>query len=158
MAEKKTSSAKKTAAKKTTAKETAAKKTTAKKTAGKKTTAKKTAAKKTTTKKIAAKKTTTKKIAAKKTTAKKVAPKKAPEEKVTVQVAPAVEKPAKKPGLLRITQTRSPIGRPANQKATLKALGLRRIRHTVEQRDTPSIRGMVRTVIHLVDVVEVQGS
>ncbi|MCI0696481.1 50S ribosomal protein L30 [candidate division KSB1 bacterium] len=56
---------------------------------------------------------------------------------------------------LRITQTRSYIGRPEDQRQTLKALGLRRIRHTVVHNDTPQIRGMVRKVIHLIRVEEV---
>jgi large subunit ribosomal protein L30 len=56
---------------------------------------------------------------------------------------------------LKITQTRSYIGRPQDQRQTLKALGLRRIRHTVVQNDTPQIRGMVRKVIHLIRVEEV---
>jgi large subunit ribosomal protein L30 len=56
---------------------------------------------------------------------------------------------------LRITQTRSYIGRPQDQRQTLKALGLRRIRHTVVHNDTPQIRGMVTKVIHLIRVEEV---
>ena len=58
-------------------------------------------------------------------------------------------------GTLRITQVRSTIGRPHDQERTIKALGLRRIRHTVECVDTPSIRGMVTHVRHLVTVEEV---
>jgi len=63
---------------------------------------------------------------------------------------------AKKPAEahLRITQVRSAIGCPADQKATVKALGLKRIRHTVEQPDTPSVRGMVHKVRHLVEMKE----
>ncbi|MBA2364602.1 MAG: 50S ribosomal protein L30 [Chloroflexia bacterium] len=59
---------------------------------------------------------------------------------------------------LRITLKRSTIGRPPNQRATVRSLGLRRINHTVEQQDTPSVRGMVRTVQHLVAVEEMQAS
>ncbi|RMF84077.1 MAG: 50S ribosomal protein L30 [Nitrospirae bacterium] len=55
---------------------------------------------------------------------------------------------------LIITQVRSAIGRPRDQRATLRGLGLRRIRHTVERPDTPAIRGMVRKVAHLVQVEE----
>ncbi len=55
---------------------------------------------------------------------------------------------------LRITQVRSLIGRPENQRATVRALGIRRINHTVEQNDTPEIRGMVRKVSHLLQVTE----
>lgn len=58
-------------------------------------------------------------------------------------------------GTLRITQTRSAIKRPKKQKLTLEALGIRRIRHTVEHRDSPEIRGMVDVVSHLVQVEEV---
>ena len=57
-------------------------------------------------------------------------------------------------GTLRITQTRSAIKRPKKQALTLEALGIRRIRHTVEQKDTPEIRGMINVVSHLVHVEE----
>lgn len=56
---------------------------------------------------------------------------------------------------LRITQVRSLIGRPADQRATVRSLGLRRIRHTVVHPDRPEIRGMLRKVPHLVDWEEV---
>jgi len=55
---------------------------------------------------------------------------------------------------LRITQVRSAIGIKPRQRGTLRALGLRRINHTVEQPDRPEIRGMVGTVPHLVKVEE----
>lgn len=55
---------------------------------------------------------------------------------------------------LKITQTKSVIKTLANQKATMKALGLRRIRHTVIKQDTPAIRGMIEKVKHLVKVEE----
>ncbi len=58
---------------------------------------------------------------------------------------------------LRITQTRSLIGRPADQRATVASLGLKRIRHTVVQPDRPEIRGMLRKVPHLVSFEEVDG-
>jgi large subunit ribosomal protein L30 len=51
---------------------------------------------------------------------------------------------------LRITQVRSAIGAKPKQRATLRALGLRRINHTVEHADRPEIRGMVAKVPHLV--------
>ena len=57
---------------------------------------------------------------------------------------------------LRITQVRSLIHAAAPQRRTVQALGLRRIRHTVVHRDTPSIRGMIRKVSHLVAVSEVE--
>jgi large subunit ribosomal protein L30 len=55
---------------------------------------------------------------------------------------------------LKLTQKRSVIGRPARQKATMVALGLRKINATVEVEATPQILGMVRKVSHLVEVVE----
>lgn len=57
---------------------------------------------------------------------------------------------------LRITQTKSASGHPADQKATVQALGIRRMQHTVEHDDTPQIRGMVFKVRHLVQVVEIK--
>ena len=56
---------------------------------------------------------------------------------------------------LRVTQVRSTAGKPRRQRATLRALGLRRIRHTVLQEDRPEIRGMLARVNHLVTVEEV---
>jgi large subunit ribosomal protein L30 len=58
-------------------------------------------------------------------------------------------------GTLRITQVRSAIGSKPKQRGTLRALGLRRINHTVEHRDRPEIRGMISRVPHLVTVEEV---
>ena len=55
---------------------------------------------------------------------------------------------------LKITKKRSVIGRPARQKATMEALGLRKINATVEVEGTPQVLGMVRKVSHLVEVVE----
>ena len=55
---------------------------------------------------------------------------------------------------LRITQVRSAIGCPADQKATVKALGLKRMHDTVEQSDNPAVRGMIAKVHHLVKVEE----
>ena len=55
---------------------------------------------------------------------------------------------------LKITQTRSTIRRPGDQKRTIEALGLGRIGRTVEHSDTPQIRGMVNKVSHLVSVEE----
>ena len=56
---------------------------------------------------------------------------------------------------LKITQVRSSIGAKPKQRGTLRALGLRRINHTVEHPDRPEIRGMVKRVPHLVQVEEV---
>jgi large subunit ribosomal protein L30 len=60
--------------------------------------------------------------------------------------------------LLRITQTRSLIGRPQDQRDTVRSLGLKRIRHTVEQPDRPEIRGMLNKVPHLVSWEAADGS
>lgn len=56
---------------------------------------------------------------------------------------------------LRVTQTRSAVGRPADQGKTLKALGLGKIGRTVEQVDNESVRGMLFKVKHLVNVEEI---
>jgi large subunit ribosomal protein L30 len=56
---------------------------------------------------------------------------------------------------LVITQVRSSIGCKQNQRATLLSLGLRKIRQQVERDDNPQIRGMIKTVRHLVTVEEV---
>jgi large subunit ribosomal protein L30 len=58
---------------------------------------------------------------------------------------------------LKVTQVRSAIGIKPKQRGTLRALGLRRIRHTVMHADRPEIRGMLAKVPHLVTVEEVQG-
>ncbi|NOX90494.1 MAG: 50S ribosomal protein L30 [Calditrichaeota bacterium] len=55
---------------------------------------------------------------------------------------------------IKITQVRSVIGRPENQRLTIKALGLKRINHSVEHTATPQIKGMVNKVRHLVKVEE----
>lgn len=55
---------------------------------------------------------------------------------------------------LKITQLRSGIGFDRKQTLALRGLGLRRIRHTVEVEDTPSVRGLILKVRHLVKVEE----
>lgn len=55
---------------------------------------------------------------------------------------------------IKIKQVKSKIGYPIDQKRTLQSLGLRKISQVVEVEDTPSIRGMIRKVHHLVTVVE----
>jgi large subunit ribosomal protein L30 len=57
---------------------------------------------------------------------------------------------------IRVTQTRSKIRRPQNQKRTLEALGLRKLNQVVEHEATPTILGMVNTVKHLISVEEVK--
>jgi large subunit ribosomal protein L30 len=56
---------------------------------------------------------------------------------------------------LKITLVKSTAGRKANQIATVEALGLKKIRDVVEQQDNPQIRGMIRTVSHLVSYEEI---
>jgi len=51
-----------------------------------------------------------------------------------------------------VTLVRSTIGRPKNQEATVRALGLRKLNSSIELPDTDSVRGMVAKVRHLVDV------
>ena len=55
---------------------------------------------------------------------------------------------------IKIKQLRSKIGCPKNQKATLAALGLKKLNAVVEHEDNPSIRGMIEAVKQLVVVVE----
>ena len=56
---------------------------------------------------------------------------------------------------LRIKQVRSSIGRPARQKRTLQALGLRKMNHTREVVATPQVLGMIDKVNHLLSVEEI---
>lgn len=56
---------------------------------------------------------------------------------------------------LKITLKRSVIGRPQNQRDTVKTLGLKKINSTVVKPDNAAIKGMINTVSHLVDVEEV---
>ena len=56
---------------------------------------------------------------------------------------------------LRITQIKSGIGYKPKAKATLKALGLRKMQQTVEQNDNPAIRGMINMIPYLLKVEEV---
>lgn len=55
---------------------------------------------------------------------------------------------------VKVTLTRSMHGRLASHKACVSGLGLRRIRHTVEVEDTPSVRGMINKVSYMVKVEE----
>lgn len=118
----------------------------------KETKAKKAPAKKAAPKKDAAKKP----AAAKKATPKADAPKKeAP--KAETKAEPAAKKPAaakKKPSgkTVTVTQIGSPIGRKAYQRATLVGLGLNKMHRTRTLEDTPSVRGMIDRVKHLVKV------
>ena len=55
---------------------------------------------------------------------------------------------------IKVTQTGSPIGRPKDQRATLVGRGLKKINSSKELEDTPSVRGMINKVSHLVRVEE----
>lgn len=61
---------------------------------------------------------------------------------------------AANPNILRITLVRSPIGYPARQKQTVRALGLHRMHQTVEHAGTPALRGMLNKISHLIQVEE----
>ncbi len=56
---------------------------------------------------------------------------------------------------VKLTQVRSLIDRPKRQKDTMKALGLRKMNHTVEKEVTPQIQGMINKVSHLITVEEI---
>tara|TARA_Y100001936_G_C15943527_1_gene596087 strand:+ start:337 stop:708 length:372 start_codon:yes stop_codon:yes gene_type:complete len=104
-----------------------------------------------------AKKTTTKSPA--KASTKKTETKKAETKSKATKAAPKAEKKAtkaKKPAgkTLRVTQTGSTIGRVKSQHQTLVGLGLGKIRRTKVLEDTPSVRGMINKVKHLVRVEE----
>ena len=55
---------------------------------------------------------------------------------------------------IKVQQVKSVIGYDRRQRATVRGIGLRRIRHVVEVEDTPSVRGMINKVRHLVVVLE----
>ena len=59
-----------------------------------------------------------------------------------------------KGGTVKVKLLKSPIGFNRTQAAVVLGLGLRRIRHTVEVKDTPDARGMIHKVRHLVEVIE----
>jgi large subunit ribosomal protein L30 len=56
--------------------------------------------------------------------------------------------------MIKVTQIRSTLGRLKNHKACIKGIGLRKIGHTVEVEDTPSVRGMINKVGYLIRVEE----
>jgi large subunit ribosomal protein L30 len=55
---------------------------------------------------------------------------------------------------VKVTLVRSPVGFNRNQGIVVRSLGLLRIRHSVDLKDTPEVRGMIHKVRHLVDVSE----
>lgn len=143
-------------AKKTT-KKGASKKTASKKTVSKKTASKKAASKKVASKKVASKKAASKTSVSKKSVSKKTAAKKTESQKTESKADAAT--PAKKPAsgkgaTVRVTLVRSIAGKLKKHRATVRGLGLRRIRHTVELEDTPAVRGMIRKVSYLIRVEE----
>jgi large subunit ribosomal protein L30 len=56
--------------------------------------------------------------------------------------------------MIKVTLVRSAIGFPKPQKATVRALGFRRLHQTIELKDTPVVRGMLVKVIHLIEIEE----
>ena len=58
--------------------------------------------------------------------------------------------------ILRVTLVKSPIGYSERQKGTVRALGLRRMHQTIEHVDSPTVRGMLNKVSHLVAVEEIE--
>ena len=101
-------------------------------------------------KKEAKKKAPAKKAAPKKDTAAKKAPAKA----AAKEKKPAAKKAAASGKTVTVTQVGSPIGRKAYQRATLIGLGLNKMHRTRTLEDTPSVRGMINKVKHLVKVEE----
>lgn len=67
---------------------------------------------------------------------------------------PRKKKPVEK--VLRITLVKSPIGYTVRQKATVRALGIRKMNQTVEHVDSPVMRGMIAKISHLLEVEEVE--
>ncbi len=61
---------------------------------------------------------------------------------------------AAKKKTIKVKQTGSPIRRPQDQRATLIGLGLNKMNRVNELEDTPAVRGMIRKVEHLVEIVE----
>lgn len=104
-------------------------------------------AKKAPAKKAAAKKSAP---AAKKETAPKAVSKAAAPAKKAAAKKPTSKKPSGK--TVTVTQIGSPIGRQAYQRATLIGLGLNKMHRTRELEDTPSVRGMINKVKHLVKI------
>lgn len=60
----------------------------------------------------------------------------------------------KKIDILKIKQKKSAIGKSKDQKNTIKCLGFRKLNQIIEVENTPSIRGMIKKVIHLVEVLD----
>ena len=56
--------------------------------------------------------------------------------------------------MIKIKLIKSPIGRPGDHKKTIQALGLKKVGNIVEKQDTPQIRGMVKKVEYMLEIVE----
>ena len=56
--------------------------------------------------------------------------------------------------VIKIKQVKSAIKRPADQKATIKALGFKRLNHVVEKEGTPQVLGMINKVKHLIQIID----
>ncbi len=56
---------------------------------------------------------------------------------------------------IKITLKKSVIGRPKKQRLTVEALGIKKVNDSVEKEETPQIKGMVKTILHLVEVKEI---
>ena len=87
----------------------------------------------------------------KKAAPKKAVSKKSSTKKVAVKKAPA-KKVATKKATLSVTLIKSFYGRLPAHRATVNGLGLKRINHTVESKDTPEVRGMINKVSYLLKV------
>ena len=92
------------------------------------------------------------KPAVKTTAAKTAAPKKVPATKKATKTKLVKTDRVKPEKTVKITLVKSVIGTKASHRATVRGLGLRRIRHSVELEDTPSVRGMINKVSYLVRV------
>lgn len=103
---------------------------------------------KATTKKAPAKAAASKTRAAKKPAKPAAKAAAAPTSKATPQAAASA-----KPGVIQVKLVRSLIGSTPHQRAVVAGLGLRKLNHTVERKDTREIRGMVAKVPHLVNIV-----
>ncbi|HEY0789121.1 MAG TPA: 50S ribosomal protein L30 [Thermoanaerobaculia bacterium] len=66
----------------------------------------------------------------------------------------ATREKKKQASTIQIRQIRSGIGCPVEMRETLRALGFRRMNQVVERKDTPEVRGMIRKIQHLVEVVD----
>jgi large subunit ribosomal protein L30 len=67
---------------------------------------------------------------------------------------PRTRKPAAQKDTVRVRLAKSGISTPADQKATIRALGFRRVGQVVERKDGPALRGRLRKIRHLVELIE----